>query len=109
MPWITTLFYGVYGYASCLLGGAVPEVPITVDAQLPDRPDQTLRQRMHVTREKECWTCHQKMDPLGLPFETFNHIGRFVEFDHGKKVDATGEIIDSGDPALDGPSKMLLK
>ncbi|EDM27004.1 hypothetical protein LNTAR_07164 [Lentisphaera araneosa HTCC2155] len=86
-----------------LLGGAVPEVPITVDAQLPDRPDHTLRQRMHVTREKECWTCHQKMDPLGLPFETFNHIGRFVEFDHGKKVDATGEIIYSGDPELDGP------
>lgn len=52
-----------------LLGGAVPDIPITVDAMLPDEPKETLRHRMRVTREQECWRCHQKMDPLGLPFE----------------------------------------
>ncbi|HIA64254.1 MAG TPA: DUF1592 domain-containing protein, partial [Planctomycetaceae bacterium] len=49
-----------------LLGGGIPDVPITVDAMLPDEPDATLRERMRVTRESYCWTCHKKMDPLGL-------------------------------------------
>ncbi|MEZ5384098.1 MAG: DUF1588 domain-containing protein [Prosthecobacter sp.] len=60
-----------------LLGGGIPDVPITVDAQLPVEPDHTLRERMRVTKEKYCWTCHQKMDPLGLPFEMYNHAGLF--------------------------------
>ncbi|MDB4310400.1 DUF1585 domain-containing protein, partial [Akkermansiaceae bacterium] len=50
-----------------------------------------------------CWSCHQKMDPLGLPFEMYNHVGLYRENEHGKPVDTSGEIIDSGDPALDGP------
>ena len=86
-----------------LLGGAVPDVPITVDAMLPDEPNETLRHRMRVTRDDYCWKCHQKMDPLGLPFEMFNHIGLYRTEESGKAVDTTGAIIDSGDPELDGP------
>ncbi|MEX2578665.1 MAG: DUF1588 domain-containing protein [Verrucomicrobiales bacterium] len=86
-----------------LLGGGIPDVPITVDAQLPDEPENTLRERMRVTREKYCWSCHEKMDPLGLPFEMYNHAGLFRTTELDKPVDTTGEIIDSGDPALDGP------
>ncbi|WP_145177579.1 DUF1588 domain-containing protein [Rubripirellula lacrimiformis] len=85
-----------------LLGGGIPDVPITVDAMLPDEPKSTLRERMRVTREDYCWTCHQKMDPLGLPFEMYNHAGLYREIEQGKPVDTSGEIIDSGDPALDG-------
>ena len=85
-----------------LLGGGIPDVPITVDAMLPDEPNNTLRERMRVTRETYCWTCHQKMDPLGLPFEMFNHAGLYRETELDKPVDTTGEIINSGDPALDG-------
>ncbi len=85
-----------------LLGGGIPDVPITVDAMLPDEPRNTLRERMRVTRETYCWTCHKKMDPLGLPFEMYNHAGLYRETELGKPVDTTGEIIDSGDPALDG-------
>ncbi|MCR9295382.1 MAG: DUF1588 domain-containing protein [bacterium] len=85
-----------------LLGGGIPDVPITIDAMLPDEPQQTLRERMRVTREDYCWTCHQKMDPLGLPFEMYNHAGLYRETEAGKPVDTTGEIIASGDPALDG-------
>jgi hypothetical protein len=88
-----------------LLGGAVPDVPITVDAMLPDEPQETLRHRMRVTREDYCWKCHQKMDPLGLPFEMYNHLGLYRTEEKGEPVDASGEIIDSGDPALDGPVK----
>ena len=86
-----------------LLGGGIPDVPITVDAQLPDEPGTTLRERMRVTREKYCWSCHEKMDPLGLPFEMYNHAGNYRTTEFEKPVDAKGEIIDSGDPSLDGP------
>ncbi|TWT29923.1 DUF1588 domain-containing protein [Blastopirellula retiformator] len=85
-----------------LLGGGIPDVPITVDAMLPDEPNNTLRERMRVTRESYCRTCHEKMDPLGLPFEMFNHAGLHRTTELGQPVDTSGEIIDSGDPNLDG-------
>jgi len=86
-----------------LLGGGIPDVPITVDAMLPDAPKSTLRERMQVTRATYCWTCHQKMDPLGLPFESFNHAGLYRTTELDQPVDMTGAVINSGDPALDGP------
>ena len=85
-----------------LLGGGIPDVPITVDAMLPDEPHNTLRERMRVTTESNCWTCHQKMDPLGLPFEMYNHAGIYRTTELDKPVDTTGEIANSGDPELDG-------
>ena len=92
-----------------LLGGGIPDVPITVDAMLPDEPNTTLRSRMRVTRETYCWTCHEKMDPLGLPFEMYNHAGLFRTTELNKPVDTTGAIIDSGDPDLDGPVKNAIE
>jgi len=92
-----------------LLGGGIPDVPITVDAMLPDEPQNTLRERMRVTREAYCWTCHEKMDPLGLPFEMYNHAGLFRTTELEKPVDTTGEIINSGVPELDGPVKNALE
>lgn len=91
-----------------LLGGGIPDVPITVDAMLPDQPNTTLRSRMRVTRETYCWTCHRKMDPLGLPFEMFNHAGLYRTTELGEPVDTSGVILDSGDPKLDGPVENAL-
>jgi hypothetical protein len=88
-----------------LLGDAVPDIPITVDAKLPEEPESTLRHRMRVTRENECWRCHQKMDPLAMPFEMYNHLGMLRADEKGKPVDTSGEILFSGDPTLDGPVK----
>jgi hypothetical protein len=88
-----------------LLGDAVPDIPITVDAMLPDEPKETLRHRMRVTREKDCWRCHQKMDPLGLPFEMYNHLGLRRDKEQKKPIDSSGAILLSGDSALDGPVK----
>lgn len=92
-----------------LLGDDVPSVPITVNAMLPFEPESTLRHRMRVTREDECWRCHQKMDPLGLPFEMYNHVGMIRSMEKGKPVDASGEILFSGNPALDGPVEDALE
>ena len=42
------------------------------------------------------------MDPLGLPFEMYNHAGIYRTIELNKPVDTTGEIINSGDPEIDG-------
>ena len=85
-----------------LLGGGIPDVPITVDAMLPDEPKKSLRDRMRVTRQDYCWTCHKKMDPLGLPFEMYNHAGLYRTLELNKPVDTSGEVIESGVADLDG-------
>lgn len=85
-----------------LLGGTIPDLPITVDAQLPTDPTQTLRQRMQVTRETYCWQCHSKMNPLGLSFEMYDHFGRWRTKELAKPVLSEGSIDRSGDASLDG-------
>ena len=72
-----------------LLGGNIPDIPINVDAKLPDEPTWTLRKRMHVTRVDECYKCHSKMNPLGLPFELYDHY-------------VTSKIVNTGVPGVDG-------
>ena len=84
-----------------LLAGSVMDVPINVDAQIPDNEDQTLRQRFHVVKEDACWRCHKKMNPLGMPFEAYNHVGRWRAMEKGQVVDTSGEISLSGDEELD--------
>jgi len=86
-----------------LLGGRVPDVPVTVDAALPEDKSKTLRERMELTRGEQCWKCHRLMDPLGLPFEQYDHFGSVRETEKERPVVVSGEIIDSGDPAIDGP------
>jgi hypothetical protein len=86
-----------------LLGEKLPEIPITVDAKLPDEPHNTLRERMRVTREDYCWKCHVRMDPLGLPFELYDHFGRYRETELGQPVDTSGVLDGTGDARLDGP------
>ena len=85
-----------------LLGGNVPDIPINVDAKLPEEPTWTLRKRMHVTREEACYKCPSKMNPLGLPFEIYDHYGRFRFDELDKPVDATSKIVNTGVPGLDG-------
>ncbi|MGC6567732.1 MAG: DUF1588 domain-containing protein [Akkermansiaceae bacterium] len=60
-----------------LLAGAVPDLPIGVEAQLPEEPHRTLRQRFDVVKKEECWRCHKKMNPLGYPFEKYDDFGRY--------------------------------
>lgn len=73
-----------------LLGGTIPDLPITVDAQLPEDDHKTLRQRMEVTREAYCWKCHQRMNPLGFPFERYDHFGRYRLREQAQPVDTSG-------------------
>jgi hypothetical protein len=107
-----------------LLAGRVPDIPITVDAQIPEDPHMTLRERVQsVTEKGECWKCHKKMNPLGYPFEIFDDFGRYtrdepLEYEihliaKAKKkngasvyktrpINAMGYLDGTGDPELDG-------
>ena len=85
-----------------LLAGTVLDIPVTVDAQVPEDEHQTLRERFRVVSEAECWRCHKKMNPLGMPFESFNHVGRWRANEKDKPVDASGSIDYSGEPAIEG-------
>lgn len=107
-----------------LLAGRVPDVPITVDAKVPEDPHKTLRERFDlVTGKTECWRCHQYMNPLGNPFEMYDDFGRYrtkesLEYPENivekpkrknaaniyktKPVNAAGALDGTGDPKLDG-------
>ncbi|MGI9444952.1 MAG: DUF1588 domain-containing protein [Rubripirellula sp.] len=107
-----------------LLAGRVPDVPITVDAQIPEDHERTLRERLDsVTSKQQCWKCHRQMNPLGLAFEVFDDFGRYrseenleapenlIRKGNGKTsadvfktkpVDATGFLDGTGDAELDG-------
>ena len=87
-------------------------------------PDTWAGQRVEaVTAGRECWKCHRHMNPLGLPFESFDDYGRFrteealehpdnlIERGNGKttfdvyptaEVTTTGRLDGTGDPRLDG-------
>jgi len=115
-----------------LLAGTIPEVPITVDAVIPEDHSQTLRERLtRATETQYCWKCHQKMNPLGYAFEEYDDFGRFRrdesleypanlvkkgpdEGDHltdrrdiykTRPVNATGHLDGTGDESLDGDVK----
>jgi len=116
-----------------LLAGTIPDVPITVDAVIDPDHTKTMRQRMEIkTGETYCWRCHQKMDPLGFPFEIYDDFGRYrteenlehpdnlikeAPRQHAREgltygarlpvyktlpVDARGVLDSTGDPSLDG-------
>ncbi|HIM28848.1 MAG TPA: DUF1588 domain-containing protein [Planctomycetes bacterium] len=85
-----------------LLAGIIMDVPITVDAQIPDDEHKTLRERFSVVHDAECWRCHKKMNPLGMPFEAYNHVGRWRSLEKEKPVNTKGSITHTGDQSLDG-------
>jgi hypothetical protein len=115
-----------------LLADTIPDVPITVDAQIPQDHNKTLRARLAMATETQsCWHCHEKMNPLGNTFEMYDDFGRFrieesLEYpehlitkrpDEAKDrnhlldlrdiyktlpVDPSGHLAGTGDPSLDG-------
>jgi hypothetical protein len=86
-----------------LLGGTIPDLPISVDAVVPDDKTKTLRQRFEVIRTDEyCWKCHQHMNPLGMPFEAYDHFGRYRTKELKLPVDTHGAISGTNDSRVDG-------
>ena len=74
----------------------IPPPPGNVNVSLPDPPSDmpmTKRQRLEVHRTDDtCAGCHKFMDPLGLPLESFDAIGKYRTTDHGLPIDPSGEF-----------------
>lgn len=86
-----------------LLGGTVPDVPIGVDARVPEKEHTSFRNRLkEATAAAECQRCHKKMDPLGLPFERYDHYGRLQRRDATQPIDPSGAIGRSRFPHIHG-------
>ena len=89
-----------------LLAGTVRDVPIEVDAKVSNDHSLTLRERFEakVNGDAYCWSCHRKMNPLGMPFENYNELGQFRTKDTlaDKPIDATGYIDGTGEEGVDG-------
>ncbi|MEE2758023.1 MAG: DUF1588 domain-containing protein [Myxococcota bacterium] len=84
-----------------LLCYPVPDVPIEVDQNLPEpEPGATMRERLDAHSAPECEGCHRLMDPLGLAFETFNHVG-LLQVGPNSPIDTRSVLEGSGD--VDGP------
>ena len=84
---------GIWVYEK-LLAGVIGDVPPDVDARIAEDPHRTLRERMAPLRERACWKCHHKINPLGEAFEVFDDFGRYRDRFH---VDDEGALV--GKPA----------
>ncbi len=61
-----------------LLAGTIPDIPISVDAVIPEDHHKTLRDRLaSATEVAYCWKCHEGMNQLGYTFESYDDFGRF--------------------------------
>lgn len=74
----------------------VPAPPGNIALELPEPPadkPQTKRERLAKHRENPvCEGCHGLMDPMGLPLESFDAIGRFRTTELGLTIDPSGEF-----------------
>ncbi len=88
-----------------LLCENLPPVPVTVAAALdPETKDLSTRERVkQKTEQIQCIGCHNLMNPLGYPFEVYNHIGIMRETDHGNMPDGSSVLVEMPDESLNGP------
>jgi hypothetical protein len=73
---------------------------------VPPEVDQTATTRERFAQHTEqdaCRGCHASLDGIGFGFERYDQLGRYRETENGILVDDSGEVLDTFDPALDGP------
>ncbi len=77
-------------------------VNLAIDDLPTDQP-MTKRQKLEMHRSNPtCSGCHSMMDPLGLPLETFDAIGRYRTTEQGLTIDPSGDfdeqpVVDAAD------------
>ena len=79
-----------------ILAAPPPPPPADVPDLQDNNPDETvlsMRERMVAHRANPvCASCHSKIDPLGLPLENFDAIGRWRDADAGVVIDTAGAL-----------------
>jgi hypothetical protein len=78
-----------------LLCAPPPAPPPALMVKEPDPdPSLTTRERFKAhSADRDCYTCHKLLDPIGFTFEHYDPIGRWRDTDNGKPIDSTGEIV----------------
>jgi hypothetical protein len=69
---------GLFVYQSLLCGGTIPPAPpdaLTIAGTMTGTERELAQQRARLS----CGACHGLFDPLGLPFERYDSIGRYSE------------------------------
>jgi hypothetical protein len=68
--------------------------PADINITPPDLdPNLTTRERFRQHNDDPaCAGCHAKMDPIGLPFENYDPLGRWRTHEGDLPIDATGEL-----------------
>jgi len=82
-----------------ILGTPPPPPPPEVDNVLKEEADPkvklTVPQLMARHRDNpSCIACHQMIDPLGIPFESFDPTGKWRDKDQDQPIDTRGELVD---------------
>lgn len=81
----------------------VPAPPGDIALEVPEAVEgmpTTKRERLDLHRSAPgCAGCHALMDPLGLPFENYDAIGRFRDSEQGLTIDPSGDF--DGIPVAD--------
>jgi hypothetical protein len=81
-----------------LLCEQLPAPPANIPKPPEVQAGVSTRERLRQHEEDlSCSGCHQRLDPVGFGFESFDAIGRYRTDDGGKPVDARGELIGSED------------
>jgi len=77
-----------------LMCSTIPPPPPGVNTAVVDEATDvpmTKRQRLEAHRTADgCKSCHALMDPLGLPLETYDAIGKYRTTENGLKIDPSG-------------------
>jgi hypothetical protein len=83
-----------------ILGAPPPPPPPNVNNVLKDQIEDgthklTVPQLLAKHRDNPaCYSCHQRIDPLGMAFENFDLIGRWRDTDQDQPIDARGVLVD---------------
>lgn len=86
-----------------------PNVP-EVDLTDPEILKMTLKERIADHRNKAaCRSCHSRIDPWGIAFESYDAVGAFRTTINDKPVDATSELFNKQTlEGIDGLKRYLL-
>ena len=91
-----------------ILGDPPPPPPPNVPELDPDTPGfdkMTLKEKLELHRDKDsCRSCHQKIDPYGVVFESFDAAGRFRPTRDRKTIDVSSTLPDG--TTIDGVAEI---
>lgn len=83
------------GLLQSLVCISLPPPPPNVMAQVPSvDPNATTRERFALhSQSPACAGCHDKIDPAGFAFESYDALGAFRTSENGKPIDTSVDVV----------------